>query len=41
MSSLDVMKNIGVDAVDAVLTQKLGMLVGESRLEEFFSQIPS
>lgn len=40
MSSLDVVKSIGSDAVDAALTQKLGVLVGESKLEEFFSQIP-
>lgn len=40
MSSLDVTKSIGADTVDVVLTQKLGVLVGESRLEEFFSQVP-
>ncbi|KAH6772834.1 amino-terminal glutamine amidohydrolase [Perilla frutescens var. hirtella] len=40
MSSLDVTKSIGDDTVDVVLTEKLGVLVGESRLEEFFSQIP-
>ncbi|XP_057784714.1 protein N-terminal glutamine amidohydrolase [Salvia miltiorrhiza] len=40
MSSLDVVKSIGADAVDTVVTQKLGVLVGESELEEFFSQIP-
>ncbi|XP_042054905.1 protein N-terminal glutamine amidohydrolase-like [Salvia splendens] len=40
MSSLDVVKSIGADAVDTALTQKLGVLVGESKLEEFFSQIP-
>ncbi|XP_047964035.1 protein N-terminal glutamine amidohydrolase [Salvia hispanica] len=40
MSSLNVVKSIGADAVDTALTQKLGVLVGESKLEEFFSQIP-
>ncbi|KAI3471603.1 hypothetical protein Pfo_028253 [Paulownia fortunei] len=39
MSSVDVVKSIGADTVDMVLTQKLGVLVGESQLEEFFSQI--
>lgn len=40
MSSVDAIKNIGADTVDAALAQKLGVLVGESQLEEFFSQIP-
>ncbi|PIN24576.1 hypothetical protein CDL12_02693 [Handroanthus impetiginosus] len=39
MSSVDVVKSIGPDALDAVLTQKLGVLVSESHLEELFSQI--
>ncbi|KAK6149145.1 hypothetical protein DH2020_016670 [Rehmannia glutinosa] len=40
MSSVDVVKNIGADTVDMVSTQKLGVLVSESKLEELFSQIP-
>ncbi|KAG8371958.1 hypothetical protein BUALT_Bualt12G0016900 [Buddleja alternifolia] len=39
MSSLDVVKSIEADTLDAVLTQKLGVLVNESQLEEVFSQI--
>ncbi|KAL3637232.1 Protein N-terminal glutamine amidohydrolase [Castilleja foliolosa] len=40
MSSVDVVKSIGVDTVDTLSTQKLGVVVGESQLEEFFSHIP-
>ncbi|KAK4404863.1 protein N-terminal glutamine amidohydrolase [Sesamum angolense] len=39
MSSADVVKSVGLDTIDAVLTQKLGVLVSESHLEEFFSKI--
>ncbi|EYU18735.1 hypothetical protein ABFS82_10G163900 [Erythranthe guttata] len=39
MSSLDTVKSIGDDTVDTLLTQKLGVLVGESQLEELFSRI--
>jgi hypothetical protein len=36
----DVMTNAGSDSINAVFTQKLGVLANEGQLEEFFSQIP-
>ncbi|KAL8493988.1 hypothetical protein ACS0TY_024967 [Phlomoides rotata] len=40
MSSLDVIKSIGADTVDTVLTQKLGVLASESQLVDLFAQLP-
>ncbi|KAM7500166.1 hypothetical protein LguiA_024580 [Lonicera macranthoides] len=37
ISTKDVAKSVGPDLVDEVFTQKLGVLVSESQLEEFFS----
>ncbi|KZV36354.1 protein N-terminal glutamine amidohydrolase [Dorcoceras hygrometricum] len=39
MSSIDVVKTIGADTVDSVLSKKSGVLISESQLEEFFSMI--
>ncbi|XP_076899830.1 protein N-terminal glutamine amidohydrolase-like [Bidens hawaiensis] len=41
MSTKDVLKVVGEDSVNAVLTEQLGVLVGESQLEQFFSCIAS
>ncbi|XP_051150504.1 protein N-terminal glutamine amidohydrolase [Andrographis paniculata] len=41
MSSVDVLKSVGADAVDAVSSQKLGVLLNDSQLEELFSQVSS
>ncbi|PON38859.1 Protein N-terminal glutamine amidohydrolase, alpha beta roll [Parasponia andersonii] len=35
----DVMKNVEVDSIIVVFSEKLGVVVGENQLEEFFSQI--
>ncbi|EXB38241.1 Protein N-terminal glutamine amidohydrolase [Morus notabilis] len=35
----DVVTDSGVDGVNTVFTKKLGVVIGESQLEEFFSQI--
>lgn len=35
----DVVKNVGVDSINAVFSEKLGVVIGENQLEEFFSQI--
>ncbi|PON86904.1 Protein N-terminal glutamine amidohydrolase, alpha beta roll [Trema orientale] len=35
----DVVKNVEVDSINAVFSEKLGVVVGENQLEEFFSQI--
>ncbi|KAL6555397.1 hypothetical protein OROGR_006655 [Orobanche gracilis] len=40
MSSSDVVKSIGADTIETVLTQKLGVLVSDSQIDDFFSQIP-
>ncbi|GFP92224.1 protein n-terminal glutamine amidohydrolase, partial [Phtheirospermum japonicum] len=40
MSSVAAMKSIGADTIDTISTQKLGVIVGESQLEELFSHIP-
>ncbi|KAL6530467.1 hypothetical protein OROMI_028356 [Orobanche minor] len=40
MSSSDVVESIGADTIETVLTQKLGVLVSDSQLDDFFSQIP-
>ncbi|XP_062166183.1 protein N-terminal glutamine amidohydrolase isoform X2 [Alnus glutinosa] len=36
----DVMTNAGSDLINAVFTQKLGVVANEGQLEDFFSQIP-
>ncbi|KAI3819941.1 hypothetical protein L1987_13794 [Smallanthus sonchifolius] len=36
MSTKDVLKDVGEDSVNAVFTKQLGVLVGESQLEQFF-----
>lgn len=41
MSSADILKNIDADAVNAVSTQRCGVLVDQSQLEEFFSLMSS
>ncbi|KAL5556260.1 hypothetical protein UlMin_038496 [Ulmus minor] len=35
----DVVSNTGVDSFNSVFTEKLGVVIGENQLEEFFSQI--
>ncbi|KAL6505967.1 hypothetical protein OROHE_022686 [Orobanche hederae] len=40
MSSSDVVESIGADTIETVLTQKLGVLVSDSQLDDFFSRIP-
>ncbi|XP_012086154.1 protein N-terminal glutamine amidohydrolase [Jatropha curcas] len=37
----DELTNLGADSINLVFTQKHGVVIGESRLEEFFSQISS
>lgn len=39
ISAAEAVKEAGDGMSDAVFTQKLGVVVGESQLEEFFSQI--
>ncbi|XP_076891109.1 protein N-terminal glutamine amidohydrolase-like [Bidens hawaiensis] len=39
MSTKDVLKDVGEESVNAVLTKQLGVLVGEGQLEQFFSCI--
>ncbi|KAK3010165.1 hypothetical protein RJ639_011410, partial [Escallonia herrerae] len=39
MSAANVVKNIGADLVDAVYTQKFGVLIGQNHLAEFFSLV--
>lgn len=39
MSAADVVQSIGPDLIEAVYSQKLGVLLGESQLVEFFSLI--
>lgn len=39
MSSLDVIKSIGPETVDTVLTQKLGVLASENQLVDLFAQL--
>lgn len=39
MSTKDVLKDLGDDSINAVFTKQLGVLVGESQLQEFFSCI--
>ncbi|KAJ0043508.1 hypothetical protein Pint_17888 [Pistacia integerrima] len=39
MRAADVATNVGADLINAVSTEKLGVLIGENQLEEFFSQI--
>ncbi|XP_022013004.1 protein N-terminal glutamine amidohydrolase isoform X3 [Helianthus annuus] len=41
MSTKDVLEDVGEDSVNAVFTKQLGVLVGESQLEQFFSCISS
>ncbi|RXH76678.1 hypothetical protein DVH24_019566 [Malus domestica] len=36
----DAVTGTGVDLINAVFTQKLGVFATENQLEEFFSQIP-
>lgn len=36
----DVMTNAGGDLINAFFTQRLGVVINEGQLEEFFSQIP-
>ncbi|THG00110.1 hypothetical protein TEA_012406 [Camellia sinensis var. sinensis] len=40
ISTAGLAKDIGVDLIDAVHSQKLGVMVSETQLEEFFSLIP-
>ena len=40
IATADVATDSGFDLANAVFTKKLGVAIGESRLEEFFSQIP-
>lgn len=40
IATADVATDSGVDLANAVFTKKLGVVIGESQLEEFFSQIP-
>ncbi|KAA8517106.1 hypothetical protein F0562_017399 [Nyssa sinensis] len=37
ISTADVVKNVGVDLLNAAFTQKFGVLLSDSQLEEFFS----
>ncbi|CAK9182297.1 unnamed protein product, partial [Ilex paraguariensis] len=39
VSPADAARSIGVDLIDEVFTQKLGVLVSENQLEEFFSLV--
>ncbi|XP_044505752.1 protein N-terminal glutamine amidohydrolase [Mangifera indica] len=39
MRSADVATDVGVDLINAVFTEKLGVVIGEKQLEEFFSQV--
>lgn len=39
ISSEDAAENLTADAVKAALTQKFGIVVGESQLEEFLSLV--
>ncbi|XP_075475429.1 protein N-terminal glutamine amidohydrolase [Primulina tabacum] len=39
MSAVDVVKTVGPDTLDDVLSKKFGVLISESQLEEFFSII--
>ena len=39
ISTTDAVKDIGVEVVNAIYSQKLGVLVSENQLEEFFSLI--
>ncbi|XP_071717357.1 protein N-terminal glutamine amidohydrolase [Rutidosis leptorrhynchoides] len=41
MSSKDLLKDLEQDTINAVFTKQLGVLVGESQLEQFFSCIDS
>ncbi|CAA0812755.1 Protein N-terminal glutamine amidohydrolase [Striga hermonthica] len=40
MSSVDIVKSIGAETISTVQSEKLGVLVGETQLEEFFSHVP-
>lgn len=40
ISTADVVHNVGADLINAVFTEKFGVLVGEDQLEKFFSLIP-
>ncbi|XP_050382230.1 protein N-terminal glutamine amidohydrolase [Argentina anserina] len=40
ISATDVVKEASYDMSNAVFTEKLGVVVGENQLEEFFTQIP-
>lgn len=39
LSSAELLKNLEADELSAVFTQKLGVVVSESQLEDFFSKI--
>lgn len=39
MSAADVVKEIEPNLISAVESQKLGVLIGETQLEEFFSLV--
>lgn len=39
MRAADVATNVGADLINAVFTEKLGVVIGENQLEEFFSQV--
>lgn len=39
MRSADVATDVGADLINAVFTEKLGVVIGEKQLEEFFSQV--
>lgn len=39
VSSAEVVKNVEDEAINAVFTQKFGIVVSESQLVKFFSQI--
>lgn len=40
ISSVEVLQNVEAGSVEAVFSQNFGVVVSESKLEEFFSQIP-
>lgn len=40
ISATDVVKEAGYDMINAVFTEKFGVVIGENQLEDFFSQIP-
>ncbi|KAK6941825.1 Protein N-terminal glutamine amidohydrolase, alpha beta roll [Dillenia turbinata] len=40
MSAADVVKNIEMDVIDALFSEKFGVLVTETQMEELFSVIP-